>query len=723
MPYLMHMASTQRPSAPPSISKDSQWRNPSHFDSSDLDSSADESTQSAMGYKHPSQQEMYPPRSQSRMGGSLPLEDMAELPALQASNGILETDDTLEPVLEDDPKSYDLVQPAQAIETEGYSLEKRSQALFSRDHLQVIFANPSQLLRFTSFLTIHRPQSIPLLVHYLDALKALRAIHYANAICEGLDPIDGLEFSQKKVENFMSTELETRATTAFDALVKVELPAFITHHYIKIVSQSISSRITGILAPHLREASEGLAEVFCLTDPSRPDNPIVFASEEFNRTTQYGMSYILGRNCRFLQGPWTNPLSVRRLQECIAAGRQHQEVFLNYRRDGSPFMNLLMIAPLSDSRGTIRYFIGAQVDVSGLVKDFSSLPSLNTLTDLQETGSPVPNPHKPDPAKNDELRELSEMLNQAELSTIRTFGGKMHQEASDDRDSVLGRDQPPRLLLRDPSALTPPLSGISGMLGGIYQHYLLVRPYPSLRILFASPSQRIPGILQSPFMSKIGGSNRVRDELTAALAEGRGVTAKVRWVTNSSKNANGAPMDEKDGRNKWIHCTPLIGSTGQIGVWMVVIVDVERDMRRMGMGGYQEGYPRTAGYGRQAPPVPPTPDRARSRAQSGRGRGEGWDVGGAYEMLQNGGSQAGGSRSGSAAGRRSARNGTYGNGNVNGNGEDGRGSAAAGGYGGYSHQGVENGHGHGHPYGNGLRRPGSSGQMSGAQSVTSLRID
>lgn len=64
-------------------------------------------------------------------------------------------------------------------------------------------------------------------------------------------------------------------------------------------------------------------------------------------------------------------------------------------------------------------------------------------------------------------------------------------------------------------------------------------------------------------MSKIGGSNRVREELTAALAEGRGVTAKVRWITK---------LDE-EGRNKWIHCTPLVGSNGNIGVWMVVIVD------------------------------------------------------------------------------------------------------------------------------------------------------
>ena len=75
---------------------------------------------------------------------------------------------------------------------------------------------------------------------------------------------------------------------------------------------------------------------------------------------------------------------------------------------------------------------------------------------------------------------------------------------------------------------------------------------------------------QSPFMNKIGGSSRVQDELTSALAEGRGVTAKVRWVSKAGE----------DGRNRWIHCTPLIGSNGQIGVWMVVLVDDDQGLSR-----------------------------------------------------------------------------------------------------------------------------------------------
>ena len=71
-------------------------------------------------------------------------------------------------------------------------------------------------------------------------------------------------------------------------------------------------------------------------------------------------------------------------------------------------------------------------------------------------------------------------------------------------------------------------------------------------------------------MNKIGGSSRVQDELTSALAEGRGVTAKVRWVSKA----------DEEGRNRWIHCTPLIGSNGQIGVWMVVLIDDDQGLSR-----------------------------------------------------------------------------------------------------------------------------------------------
>lgn len=393
----------------------------------------------------------------------------------------------LEPIGEDDPHSWDLVDPPDENgqhPTGIYALEKRADQLFSSEHLHTIFDDPKLLLKFTGYLNHHRPKSISVLIYYLDALKALRAIGYANAIAEALDPIAGQDFTKEVARPTQNTELEEKAGQAFDILVREDLPAYIAHEWVRLVSVSIQRRITGTLAPHLREASEGLAEVFCLTDPSRTDNPIVFASEEFSRTTQYGMGYTIGRNCRFLQGPRTSPHSVRRLKEACVAGKEHTELFVNYRRDGSPFMNLLMIAPLMDSKGNIRYYIGAQVDVSGLIRDCANMDGLMQMLEKEE------NPERDDGEANkrDEFQQLTEMFNGAELDTVRRFGGKMHKEYVDDGEREGGRQHSRRrLLLKDQTqdaddrareesgtSISPAVKErINGKLQGVYEHVSL----------------------------------------------------------------------------------------------------------------------------------------------------------------------------------------------------------------------------------------------------------
>lgn len=136
-------------------------------------------------------------------------------------------------------------------------------------------------------------------------------------------------------------------------------------------------------------------------------------------------------------------------------------------------MNLLMTAPLCDSRGKIRYFVGAQVDVSGLVKECTELESLQRLLEMQERGEEPPQLLKPSPEKNDELRELGEMLNQDELSTTRRFGGRMHRETTqDDADSINVNPHPPRLLNKEPEFLHSMAGGerARGKLSGVYQN-------------------------------------------------------------------------------------------------------------------------------------------------------------------------------------------------------------------------------------------------------------
>lgn len=177
-----------------------------------------------------------------------------------------------------EPGSFDLLAPPDP-ELKLYRLEERSEQLFSAEHLRIIFDDPNLLVRFTSFLSTHRKSSIPTLVYYLDAIKALKAISYANSIINEFKTIEKQDFSHELPKQTINDSLADKAAQAFQAMVREDLPAYITHTYIQTVSVSITKKIMGTLPAHLRQTSEGLAEVFCLTDPSRPDNPIVFASE------------------------------------------------------------------------------------------------------------------------------------------------------------------------------------------------------------------------------------------------------------------------------------------------------------------------------------------------------------------------------------------------------------------------------------------------------------
>lgn len=143
----------------------------------------------------------------------------------------------------------------------------------------MIFDDPALLMRFTSFVRTSRPSSVPLLAYYFDALKAFKAIQYSNTLVESLGSLEDHGFAKHAASLAVNTGLEERVDMAFAALVREELPAYVTHVWIQLTSSSIRKRITGTLPVHLRQMSEGLAEVFCLSDPSREDNPVVFASE------------------------------------------------------------------------------------------------------------------------------------------------------------------------------------------------------------------------------------------------------------------------------------------------------------------------------------------------------------------------------------------------------------------------------------------------------------
>jgi PAS domain S-box-containing protein len=100
-----------------------------------------------------------------------------------------------------------------------------------------------------------------------------------------------------------------------------------------------------------------------VTDPTLPDNPIVYANEQFSRLTGYPILESLGRNHRFLQGPDTDPAAVETLASAVEDHRSVSVELVNYRDSGEPFWSRVQIAPLTRD-GELSYYVGFQIDVT-----------------------------------------------------------------------------------------------------------------------------------------------------------------------------------------------------------------------------------------------------------------------------------------------------------------------------------------------------------------------
>jgi phosphoserine phosphatase RsbU/P len=106
------------------------------------------------------------------------------------------------------------------------------------------------------------------------------------------------------------------------------------------------------------------AEGITIADARRRGQPLIYANEGFERMTGYTVDEVLGRNCRFLQGPLTHPGDVDAIRTAVHAQRPSVVEILNYRKDGTTFWNRLSITPVQGASGEVTHFIGIQSDVT-----------------------------------------------------------------------------------------------------------------------------------------------------------------------------------------------------------------------------------------------------------------------------------------------------------------------------------------------------------------------
>jgi PAS domain S-box-containing protein len=126
-----------------------------------------------------------------------------------------------------------------------------------------------------------------------------------------------------------------------------------------------------LVARHVREdpfaaAFKATRMPMIVTDPNQADNPIIFCNAAFEKLTGYSSSEAVGRNCRFLQGPETNPATVARIRAAVSAGSDIAIDILNYKKDGEPFWNALFLSPVRDQTDKIVYFFASQLDFTNV---------------------------------------------------------------------------------------------------------------------------------------------------------------------------------------------------------------------------------------------------------------------------------------------------------------------------------------------------------------------
>nr|AML78874.1 putative LOV domain-containing protein [Scytosiphon dotyi] len=128
--------------------------------------------------------------------------------------------------------------------------------------------------------------------------------------------------------------------------------------------------------------AESFPACIVISDMTIPGAPMVYINGEFTKTTGYTKEEAVGRNCRFLQGPETEPESIAVIRNTLSKGQDCHVKLTNYRKNGEKFQNLLSMKPVFDGDNIYRYVIGVQFEIledKGLKKRLVQLDKLLRL--------------------------------------------------------------------------------------------------------------------------------------------------------------------------------------------------------------------------------------------------------------------------------------------------------------------------------------------------------
>ena len=128
---------------------------------------------------------------------------------------------------------------------------------------------------------------------------------------------------------------------------------------------------------------QGWATAVTISNLSREDQPLIYSNDAFHSLTGYQANEIEGKNCRFLQGDETDQSVVDRLRADLDTFRSAHHCILNYRQDGSPFHNMLMLEPMTHPSGE-RFVIGCQYEINRFKRQDDLAHHVGLVTGIAE---------------------------------------------------------------------------------------------------------------------------------------------------------------------------------------------------------------------------------------------------------------------------------------------------------------------------------------------------
>ena len=182
-----------------------------------------------------------------------------------------------------------------------------------------------------------------------------------------------------------------------------------------------------------------------IADMRQPDCPLIYVNDAFTRVTGYTKDLAIGFNCRFLQGPDTDPSELVRIREALAEGKPYSGELINYRHDGSRFWNRLTLSPVGGAVGRPDFYVANQVDITHLKNERGvpqqELKALETLVcsaeqaleDAQRFATalqrhrPAAQPNGQGSAEHDALLRSEQQAHQELQATLERISGVLQK--------------------------------------------------------------------------------------------------------------------------------------------------------------------------------------------------------------------------------------------------------------------------------------------------------